>query len=188
MEAGLGLSAIKFWTADVDCLFLMFLRLQTMIMAKIATAIPQTTPTAIPMIRVTLGPGLTSILELSLLESLVPVDCDAVAVVVCVERVVCTGTFSWNVSVAAGTSVGSEEAMGVLSAVVVGSVEVVATWVGSGVAVLSGMADDWELEPGTTKVESVTEMSNGGLYSKVFVKSSMTLKPYLSPWGMVPLS
>lgn len=39
-----------------------------------------------------------------------------------------------------------------------------------------------------TKVESTTCRSNGGLYSKVFVKSSIILKPYLSPFVMVLLS
>jgi len=38
------------------------------------------------------------------------------------------------------------------------------------------------------KVESGIERSNGGLYSKVLVASSMILKPYLSPFGIDPLS
>ena len=38
------------------------------------------------------------------------------------------------------------------------------------------------------KVEPGIERSNGGLYSKVLVASSMILKPYLSPFGIAPLS
>lgn len=34
---------------------------------------------------------------------------------------------------------------------------------------------------------ATTEISNGGLYSKVLVKSSIIFKPYLSPAGKLPL-
>lgn len=44
------------------------------------------------------------------------------------------------------------------------------------------------LEVAPPKVEPGIERSNGGLYSKVLVESSMILKPYLSPCGIVPLS
>ena len=44
------------------------------------------------------------------------------------------------------------------------------------------------LEVAPPKVEPGIERSNGGLYSKVLVESSMILKPYLSPCGIDPLS
>jgi len=44
------------------------------------------------------------------------------------------------------------------------------------------------LEVAPPKVEPGIERSNGGLYSKVLVESSMILKPYLSPCGIAPLS
>lgn len=162
--------------------------------ATIRSARPPKAPADTAIIIVTFGPGFGETVFATF-------DCEGVGVapVVVVARVDCevASTELGRTSVLVGTG-------GSVVVVEAEESEVVDSWV----VVLVGVAEMEEEEEGADVIEEVgdavalrlplavellkvepgIERSNGGLYSKVLVASSVILKPYLSPFGIAPLS
>lgn len=121
-------------------------------------------------------------------------DCEGVGVapVVAVARVDCEEEVSTELGRTSLVLVGTGDSVVVVeSEVVVDSWVVVAELEEEGVDVMEEVCDAVALRLPVElllKVESGIERSNGGLYSKLLVASSVILKPYLSPFGIAPLS
>lgn len=175
---------------------LLFRHLTSTTIATIRSARPPKAPADTAIIIVTFGPAFG--------ESVFgDFDCEGVgvALVVAAARVDCEevltelGRTSLGRSVLVGTGgsvvvVEAEESEVVDSWVVV--LVGVAEMEEEGADVIEEVCDAVALRLPLTvellKVEPGIERSNGGLYSKVLVASSMILKPYLSPFGIAPLS
>jgi len=181
----------------------LFRHLTNTTIATIRSARPPKAPADAPIIIVTFGPGFGERVSADF-------DCEGVGMaLVMVARVDCG-----EVSTELGRmSLGRSVLVGTGGSVVVEAKEseVVDPWVavlvGVGVGVgVAEMEEEGADETDVTealgdavalrvplalallKVEPGIERSNGGLYSKVLVASSTILKPYLSPFGIAPLS
>lgn len=183
------------------------LRLRIITTARITSPRP-TTPAVAPAINIMLGPEAGPDLW-SPDWVCVLVDCAAVPVRVVVAKVVdgrdsCRevseamadgveagdeGLVDFGVSVGGVVEDGSREVVdGADEVEIVDDVGESAELEGAEVADVDADADVMDVGPATgAGSAAATEMSKGGLYSKVLVKSSIILKPYLSPGGKLPV-
>lgn len=180
-----------------------FRHLTSTTMATISNARPPKALADTPTISGMFGPGFEVRLSAAF-------DCEGVGVaLVVVARVDCGEVSTELGTMSVGRSVLVDAGGWVVVEVGESEVDVVDSWVVVLVGVEVGVAEMEEeaedetdvievvgdavtlrvpLEVAPPKVEPGIERSNGGLYSKVLVESSMILKPYLSPCGIVPLS
>lgn len=181
-----------------------FRHLTSTTIATISNARPPKALADTPIINGMFGPGFGVRLSATF-------DCEGVGMaLVVVGAMVDCGEVSTELgTMSVGRSVFVDAGGWVVVEVGISEVDVVDSWVvvlvgvGVGVAEMEEECEDEAdfievvgdavalrapLEVAPPKVEPGIERSNGGLYSKVLVESSMILKPYLSPCGIVPLS
>ena len=177
-----------------------FRHLTSTTIATISNARPPKALADTPIISGMFGPGFGVRLSATF-------DCEGmgVALVVVAARVDCGEVSTELGTMSVGRSVLVDAGGWVVVEVGRSEVDVVDSWVvvGVGVAEMEEECEDEAdfievvgdavalrvpLEVAPPKVEPGIERSNGGLYSKVLVESSMILKPYLSPCGIDPLS